>query len=460
MPEKLKIIIFLLMCNFSSRAVYAQNTGFEKKIIEFGWDYPGVSFLKNHIVDMEKKPFDGVVFSFDFDIYNAFDTTQRPDSVFQYNDLAGIKWKKFTDNFLFVRGVSVSGAHWLDDQSWIKISNNLKKVSKALSVANAKGIGFDPEYYYSDSTLNPWLYQPSFYHGLKYEQVGAFVRKRGKQFIRSLQSNKPDVKILFFWLLDLFDAQSRSQPASETGMALYPFFIEGIMDGINNISSIIDGNESSYWFQNPENFIRSGEYLRARGSKIVTGALQSKFRKVTIAQSVYFDWIFAKIPAYEKGYNRATKERYLRNNLYFALKSSDKYVWFYNERINWWKEEIDPGVVDALRGVRKQINSKVSKSDTTIKGTSLAFNFMENNSHKTNGVFYFEYSKKKNTIDIQLLHSDVINLQVYENSRLVKEVKNPKAKTTINLNKKYYGAGNLIVMSIDASGKLSIAYLN
>ena len=93
---------------------------------------------------MERMPFDGVVFSFDFDIYNAFDTVQHLYSKFQADDLSKIQWKKFTDNFLFVRGASLSGAHWLDDESWSKIVKNIKNVSKALAFSKIKGIGFDP----------------------------------------------------------------------------------------------------------------------------------------------------------------------------------------------------------------------------------------------------------------------------------------------------------------------------
>ena len=448
------------MCNFSLRALYAQNAGPEKKIIEFGWDYPDVSFLKTHIVDMEKKPFDGVVFSFDFDIYNAFDTIQRADSLFQYKELSQLKWKKFTDNFLFMRGASITGAHWLDDNSWSKIERNLKKVSKALSVSKAKGIGFDPEYYYNDSTLNPWVYRASYYRDLSYEQVGSYVRKRGKQFIKALQADKPDIKILCFWLLDLFDAQSRTQPATKTGMALYPFFIEGIMEGINQVNSIIDGNESSYWYQKPENFILAGEYLRDRGRDLVYSPLKPKFKDISVAQSVYFDWIYAKIPSYDKGFNQATRERYLRDNLYSALKSCDKYVWFYNERINWWKDDTASAVEKVIVNVRGKMLDDQRIKSAVISGNSTIFNFKEEKQNASYQGFHYNYRQSKNILEIQILNKDINNLQVYENSRLIVEIKYPAAKSMIDLNKKYARRGNLIIVSTDGNKTTSVAYVN
>ena len=178
------LIVFIPLLLSAAKMASGQNVN-QKKLIEFGWDYPNVSFLKANIAKMEKAPFDGVVFSFDFDIYNAFDTTQRSDLQFQYKDLSEIQWKKFTDNFLLVRGASYTGAHWLDEASWSKIIENLKKVSLAVKMSKAKGIGFDAEYYYKDPMLNPWLYKPSMYNNLSYQEVGTIVReKEGNNLFR------------------------------------------------------------------------------------------------------------------------------------------------------------------------------------------------------------------------------------------------------------------------------------
>ena len=296
MLEKLIKFFFTFIIVFSPAISIGQHESTAKKLIEFGWDYPKISFLKSNISNMEKAPFDGVVFSFDFDIYNAFDTIQYSDSKFQYDDLSNIPWKKFTDNFLFVRGASHSGAKWLDDKSWLKISQNLKKVSKALAISKAKGIGFDSEYNYNDSLHNPWIYKASLYNNLTYQQVGSYVRKRGKQFIEALQANKPDVKILCFWLLGLVSMQNQYYPIAETGMALYPFFIEGMLDGKNKTSEIIDGNESSYWYQSSAEFVESGESLRKNGSKLITKSLRPELINVSLAQAVFFDGLYAKAP--------------------------------------------------------------------------------------------------------------------------------------------------------------------
>ena len=457
-----RIVIFFIYTFFSfcfPVLLMGQEKAGQKKLIEFGWDYPTVSVLKNNISKMQNTPFDGVVFSFDFDIYNAFDTTQRPDLQFQYKDLSEINWQKFTDNFLFVRGASYSGAHWLDDKSWTRIVKNLERVSKALAISNAEGIGFDPEFYYKDSTLNPWVYRASWYSGLSYQQVGKYVRKRGKQFIQALETDKPDVKILCFWLLGLVSMQNQLHPIAETGMALYPFFVEGMLEGKNKTSEIIDGNENSYGYQTSASFVESGKYQRTNAAKLVKKSLASKIENVSLAQAVFFDLIYATSSAYDKGYDNKTKQRWFRNNLYNAFKTTDKYVWFYNENINWWKGQVDSGVAEIINDVKRQINLERNNTNVEVNGKSTTFHFKQTEPDNYHG-FHYTYEKNTNKLQIKLLDKNIISLEVYNNSRLIYSVNNPALDFAINLNKKYNKKDNLIIMSKDNNGKRSIAYVN
>jgi hypothetical protein len=454
MFKKSIIIIECLFVIFSPYLLHAQNKLDKKKLIEFGWDYPNVSFLKSNITSMEKMPFDGVVFSFDFDIYNAFDTTQFADSKFQFNDLSKIQWKKFTDNFLFVRGAGLSGPHWLDDNSWIKITRNLKNISKALAISKAKGIGFDPEFYFNNPKLNPWTYSPSLYNNLSYQEVGNYVRKRGKQFMQALQTEKPDVKILCFWLLGLVSDQTQSLPIDQTGMALYPFFVEGMLEGKNKSSEIIDGNESSYWYKTPESFVTSGEYLRDNGSKLIKKSLQSKFKEVSLAQSVYFDGIYGKLPGTEKHFDKQSKEQWLGENLYNAYKTTDKYVWLYGERVNWWKAGGDSVAAAIIKNVQQQINADWNNKNSILSETSIQWGKGNNQGYD------YSYSKSNHILTVKLLDKNFKIFQVYNNSRLIYELKDPQKNLTINLNEIYDQKGNLILLAINSNKITSVAYVN
>ena len=77
-----------------------------------------------------------------------------------------------------------------------------------MAISKVKGIGFDPEFYFNNSKLNSWTYSPTLHNNLSYQEVGNYVRKRGKQFMQALQTENPDVKILCFWLLGLVSDQT------------------------------------------------------------------------------------------------------------------------------------------------------------------------------------------------------------------------------------------------------------
>lgn len=454
------LIFFSSLClSFFPVFLIAQNRSTGKKLIEFGWDYPSVSFLVKNIAEMEKTPFDGVCFSFGSDIYNAFDTTQYDDSKFEYQNIKKIPWRKFTDNFLIVRGAAYSGARWLDDNSWTKISRNLKKLSKSLATPEIKGIGFDPEYYFKDSTLNPWVYKPAYYNNLSYQQVGSYVRKRGKQFMQALQTYKPDVKVMAFWLLELVYFHALSAPIENTHMALYPFFVEGMLEGQNRYSEIIDGNEASYTYQNFLPFVQVGHLIRDKQSELVDKNLQSKFKAVSLAQAVYLDLLYAKIPKFDKGFNQEIKNQWLKDNLYFAFKTTDEYVWFYNERVNWWKNDVDPGVKETLLEVKDRIKYEMSNDRAKITGQSSIIDFRKKEPVKYQA-FTYDYIKAKKLLRIKLLKDDISSVQVYRNSSLIYNSNNPQTELNISLHGKYKANGNLIIVAKDSKGISAVSFVN
>ena len=50
------------------------------------------------------------------------------------------------------------------------------------------------------------------------------------------------------------------------------------------------------------------------------------------------------------------RPQWFEHNVYHALFTTDKYVWCYSERMNWWKNEgVPPGSDEAIRSARKKI---------------------------------------------------------------------------------------------------------
>src|SRR5215475_3478426 len=95
-----------------------------KKLIEFGWDEPDTAFLRKHIREMEKRPFDGVVFDIivqdpkgpqRFDQVNwgarRFKMKELQPAI---DDLKASKSYRLTDNFLRLN-VMPGDVDWFDD---------------------------------------------------------------------------------------------------------------------------------------------------------------------------------------------------------------------------------------------------------------------------------------------------------------------------------------------------------
>ena len=47
--------------------------------------------------------------------------------------------------------------------------------------------------------------------------------------------------------------------------------------------------------------------------------------------------------------------RWFEHNVYYALTTSDEYVWCYSERMNWWQNKVPDGAEAAIRSARKKI---------------------------------------------------------------------------------------------------------
>ena len=65
------------------------------------------------------------------------------------------------------------------------------------------------------------------------------------------------------------------------------------------------------------------------------------------------------MPGYRKylSYRMTPEERaqWFEHNTYWALYTTDEYVWCYSERMNWWKDQTPPGLEDAIVSARRKI---------------------------------------------------------------------------------------------------------
>lgn len=431
---------------------------FPKKIIQFGWDYPTITFIKENIKSMEEKPFDGVAYSFDFRIYDLFDTTIYPIEKFQFDDLKQINWGSLTDNFIRLRAQSLNGPNWTNDRAWEKVLVNIRNISKAIQVSKAKGIFFDPEYYYHNlPDKNTWIYDKRLFPGLTYEEVGNIVKKRGKDFIQALQYYKTDPDIVAFYLMSLVTLQKRQKPISQTGMALYPFFVEGMMIGKNPETSIIDGNELGFSYQSERQFVFSGKEIVDWGIDMMPDGLKAVYSKTTVSQPIFYDLIYGTFPQYDKKLSPDQKSNWISSNLYYACKTSDKYVWFYNSKLDWWRKQ-NKNLDNIIRRVKRRLQDDFSKKGNIISGNSSTLDFI-NNVPESSGSFYFTYNKKNKYLSVKFTNKDSVDFFVFENSKLLLESNNVSGALSQSVTR-FSGKGNLILAAKNKTGIYSFAFVN
>ena len=325
----------------------------QKKLIEYGWDVPPPSYVAEHIREMEKRPFDGLIMRVP-NIGSIFENKRwdEADVAGEFRALEQIRWEKFTDNFIAMYAASTMD--WFSDADWENVLHNVGLCAKAAKVGRCKGLCFDAEPYGND----PWHYpsQPRAKEKT-FEQYQAMVRRRGAQFMAQIQEIMPKPVIHTFFLLSLF---GRDEQLANDHYGLLPAFLNGMLDAAAPGAVITDGNENSYYYDRRQQYVDSCRAIhQAAAGPLVAPDNRAKYKaQVQCAQALYVDHLFdmrdrKNISAFMTPQERA---RWFEHNCYWALSSSDRYVWLYSEKMNWWRNEnIPPGLPEAVAAARDKV---------------------------------------------------------------------------------------------------------
>ncbi len=319
-----------------------------KKLIEYGCDQFYASdpaFIRDNIRKMEERPFEGIAFRLPAQESNIFDVKDwKEDPDYRENQLkvvSSIKWDKFTDNFLTI--YSVSSMDWYSDSDWEKVLSKVKYNAKAARAAGCMGIVFDPESYGS----SPWHYaKQKHIDQYTFEQYSVKAYQRGQQFMNAMESEIPNLKLLMFlqysWLhynTHNLDPAKRPAAIEKNIYGLMLPFLNGMLDQAGPKVQLIDGNEASYYYTKPEEYYSYYWAIR-QGSQInVPHELKEKYeRQVRAGNAVYLDHLYAMRfkPNVSAGMTPEERAKWVEQNVYYALKTSDEYVWLYSERMDWF----------------------------------------------------------------------------------------------------------------------------
>jgi Carbohydrate family 9 binding domain-like len=339
----------------------AQQPPLAKKLIEYGWDVPNPAFVREHIRDMEKRPFDGLIFRMEAG-GQVFMKAPWADDVVQrdYANLQAIEWGSFTDNFLAT--YAASDVDWFSDADFAEVCKKAAVTAHAAKLGRCKGVCFDFEPY----GTNPWEYPKQAHAAEKtFAEYEAQVRKRGAEFMAAMQTEMPEMVFHTFFLLSYFgdlatmeDIPARQARLSQHGYALLPAFVNGLLDAAGPGIAITDGNESSYYYNDPASFYRAFHAMRQTALGMVAPRNTAKYQtQVQAANALYVDYVFKKWPNATPAEYLSDEERakWFEHNVYYALTTSDRYVWLYSEKMNWWTNtDLPPGLEEATRSGRRK----------------------------------------------------------------------------------------------------------
>ena len=334
----------------------------DKKLIEYGWDVPFPDFVRANIGEMEKRPFDGVVFKLRG---GGKVLTPSPWAEAKFaadlESLRNIRWKRFTDNFVIMW--AASDQDWFDDAHWQAIERNVRLVAKAARIGRCVGLCWDPEPY----GANPWAYARAAHRDTKsFADYEAVARRRGAQFVGAIQQELPKARILTLFQLSVLGhllvpmkPADRAAKLSQQHYGLLPAFLNGMLDAAGPAVRIIDGNEPAYYYTDSRQHFEVYHRITQRGRLLIDPGLWPKYRAgVRAGQALYIDQYFGLRKRKVLGHYMTVEERpkWFEHNVYWALHTADEYVWCYSEKMNWWKgRAIPPGCEDAIRSARRKI---------------------------------------------------------------------------------------------------------
>ncbi|MDE2888502.1 MAG: hypothetical protein OXR72_09805 [Gemmatimonadota bacterium] len=360
-------LIFVLLVTLTP-SVYCGTV--PKKLVKMGWDLRPPSYVAEHIREMEKRPFDGIFIRPTFGHTFYMVDLDEAAAEAEIEAMGRIVWRKFTENFIYFH--CDDNVDWFDDSLWGENSPFLRNIgwcAKAARVGGCVGLAFDPEFVYWGRPYCAWKYEWQKHREEKsFAEYERIVRKRGAQYMDRIQVEFPDPVILtLFWtsMPRFQEAALETDPSRREAIlksdyyGLLPAFMNGMLEAAGPETIIVDGDEQSYYNNNELHYFRAYHGIHQTGLALIPPELRGKYRRqVQAGHAVYGDHLCGTMANHTEATYVSPEERalWVEHNAYWALKSSDRYVWFYSERMDWWNGRNLPGFLEsALRSAKEKV---------------------------------------------------------------------------------------------------------
>jgi hypothetical protein len=344
-----------------------------KKLIAWGWDTAHPAKIQVNIRKIEEMPWDGIVLShfkakrngkevmFEWRCFGQeqFEREHLSETI---ETLKHIDFRRFTDNFLRFN-VQPGDVDWFDDFS--AILHNARLWAEVARETRMKGWKFDVE----DYTDKVFTYRKQKDAKQKsFEEYAKQARLRGRQLMEAIEKGYPDIVILLSLAHSYVNRTPRaSQRLPDLPYGLLPAFLNGMIEAAGPQVRLIDGQEQAYGYLTAEDYFRGYHSARQQALALVPSELWGKYRdKMDVGMAMWANYQLAVPVTTAKHWppHYMTPQERLQlfeQNIYYALKTTDEYVWLYSEQMGWWEpgypSPTPDGAIDAIRRARAKIRS-------------------------------------------------------------------------------------------------------
>jgi hypothetical protein len=316
----------------------AASIGSEKKIISGGADIRTADYVRAHVAEMERVPFDGICIN----VYRRVNGKAEPvnlrvmdpmpirfeDYAEAIADLKATPFRRFKDNFLWAWIASAPGVVPVDffDDPAVMIAN-WRAAARIAKEGGYRGLFVDTEQY--ETSVGPFAWTRVKYSATKTKaEYAAQARRRGAEVMRAVNEVFPDIHMLWF-----YGYSSNGPDRSRFGAyAFVPDFIDGLLDEAGPEARIIDGYEASYGLKTAPFFGAARDLMKSRMK--ATSPAPARYER--LHQAGFGLWLDCHGNAL--GWNTAdfaknyfTPEEF-EYSLHQALVHTDRYVWVWFER--------------------------------------------------------------------------------------------------------------------------------
>jgi len=309
----------------------------QQRLLQWGHDTPRLQDFAQYTEQIKTLPFDGLI----FDIATPDDRRglswmvfREPingtllDEVRQQFDT--YDWGQLTDNFLRVN-IFNPELTWDD---WDIGLTNMTKITALAQDLGFKGIVFDTEQY---GAVDIFDYPAqNVKEPRPFDAYSELAFQRGIDAMQAIQEGYPDITVIYTLGITHRITWINSPLLDQHRYGLLVPFIEGMISVANPTVTLIDGYESSYLYRTEQEFSTAYKWIRGGVStQLVDG---ERYReKMQAGFGLWIDPYCGDGGLPENGCGFTAEE--FEEALSLALTHSDKYVWLYNEHIDWFGDK-------------------------------------------------------------------------------------------------------------------------